>query len=265
MDHKAKIKFIKDFVSKIENNKKVEYSFEYNQLVDIIGIDYLERFDKNYNKFLLDKETIVSLLKQKKHKEILDKIILNNKYANYFCKLLYEGHTQNALLSRITFSSFRYWWNDQYCWCYLPNIKQIDKIKNLLGKRKILEVGAGNGLLAGILRSAGMYVIATDPLYEYNRNNYIFIEKLTCFEAIRKYKNCECLLMAWGRGYFDKNCFDNFKGDMIILIGEDEGGCTSDGYLNDIENFPNWKLIKTINHHHFSGYCDSIKIYQKTN
>lgn len=152
-----------------------------------------------------------------------------------------------------------------YGFSYLPNIHQIKLIKKIVGNRKILEVGGGKGLLGGVLRSSGFDIKVTD-LYGNKKGDFIDVEELSCLNAIKKYNDYQCLLMSWGpneNGYFDKKSYYIFKGDMIILIGEEKGGCTCNGYLNNIDKWYNWVLIKQIHHHYFYFIDDSIKIYQR--
>lgn len=266
MNHINKIKKINNFFNYLDsldkiNIKDISKMFIYKEIIDIINIDFLN-FDQINN--ALNKETIINLLNNKNYEEVLDKILLN-EYAFVFCKIMNEKYEPKKYWSLIIcFNSFRMSFNDTYCWCYLPNKKHIDLLKIIISHRRILEVGSGNGLLSAILKSAGFNIKATDPMYEYKKyENFLHIERLTCKEAIKKYDYYECLLMAWGRGYFDEESYKNFKGDMIILIGEENGGCTSNGYLDDIDDWNDWKLIEKIHHHQFEFYTDSIKIYQR--
>lgn len=137
-------------------------------------------------------------------------------------------------------------------------------IKKIVDHRKILEVGGGKGLLGAILKSAGIEIKVTEPFYEHG-NYYLPIEKLNSLDAIKKYNDYECLLIAWPsfEGYFYKDSYDNFKGDMIIIIGEDDGGATDSGYLRDIDDWDDWILLKQIHHQYFFHFYDSIKIYQR--
>jgi len=133
-----------------------------------------------------------------------------------------------------------------------PSQKAIVRIQSFLSpKDMIVEVGAGWGLWARLLKDEGFTVKATDALNQ-NTKHYIGIpedkeipyaqffidvEQRDNLEAMALYGYYDCLLLIWPP-YDTEMAYETlkaFKGDKIIYIGEGYGGCTaSDNFFTEL-------------------------------
>jgi len=140
----------------------------------------------------------------------------------------------------------------------VPEEKAIDELAKFISTDTCLEVGAGSGLWSYLLRSKGIKMIATDAQYssfemEKWEKYYINVEKLDGESAIKKYANCNVLMMCWSRIDFDKN----FKGSKYIYIGENEGQSTC-GIPDD-----EWIIEKIVKIPTWDGIIDHIRLYRR--
>lgn len=97
----------------------------------------------------------------------------------------------------------------------------LNKLSDLIGDSKCLEIGAGDGTLTRFLRSNGVRCDATD---DYSWEKYIqypdFVERLDAQEALRKYKP-DTVICSWAppRNTFEKSVFKAESVKMYIVIG----------------------------------------------
>ncbi|AYV85559.1 MAG: hypothetical protein Satyrvirus23_2 [Satyrvirus sp.] len=137
---------------------------------------------------------------------------------------------------------------NKYSWA-IPDEKAINEIVQYVNGEKCLEVGAGNGLWAYLLRSKGLNIITTDI-----KNPGIFVENeiLDADSAMKKYSTVDILFSCWGA--YD---IDFFTGNKIIFIGE-EDGCTT--FAPPIDK---WSLVKRVDIAQWPGMNDYLGFYEK--
>ncbi len=119
--------------------------------------------------------------------------------------------------------------------------KIVDTIKKFVNNDKILSIMAGNGLLEYILSKNNMNVTITEngdwEIKPYS--NCIPILNRDYSDAIKEFKT-NVLLVSW-IPYDEEVCdiFDLFKGDKMIIFGEERGGCcANDEFFDKLdENF----------------------------
>ena len=177
---------------------------------------------------------------------------LINKYRTYF-----EGELYN-LQSYIIRRQFC----QHFSWA-IPSKQAIKSIKSFVKKDKVLEVGAGLGLWAALMKNKGINIIATttynlNHTYSIKPRTWINVNIMDNIEAIRSYPEHTCLFVCWGDEVLNSS-LEEFKGDKIIVIGEEAGGCTD--YLE--ENDFGFKLVETIEIPQWSGIHDMIFFYKK--
>lgn len=129
------------------------------------------------------------------------------------------------------------WINTFRSWCLPPRRETLQKLLEFIGDGQVLEVGAGAGLWARILRIAGVSIRTTDVRayndegsYTARRGSLTYIQPdvLSADEAVIKYgESSDVLLGIWQDRGISKEAFHHFKGDKIISIGEGDGGCTA--------------------------------------
>jgi hypothetical protein len=161
----------------------------------------------------------------------------------------------------------RGYFTKKYSWA-VPNKTAIQKIKKFSKKEQILEVGAGLGLWAYLLREAGANVIATDDFSwkkkNQNKRNFTKVEKLNVQNSLNKYKDAGVLLLVWPP--YDKpmanNALKKFKGNKLVYIGEDEEGATAnDNFDNRLEK--HWEQVDQYNIPQWIGLHDNMKFYER--
>jgi len=135
----------------------------------------------------------------------------------------------------------------------------------------ILELGAGTGYWASLLKDRGVDIIATNPpgftlknKQHYNFNeNYINTELIDNDSALEKYPDRN-LFLCWPS--YDEDwaykALLNFKGDYLIYIGEDQGGCTADDdFFKELHS--NWIGIRYYDIPQWPGIHDGLRILKR--
>ena len=225
-------------------------------------------------------EDIKNILQNKNYKLAIEKLTANIEF-NAKESIERNGPVYGGLYNE---GLYRYQWIDLYkSWALPPTVEQLQHISNIFKDLKILEIGAGKGLWAALLRSVGSDIIATDPsentapvmTFDTVTSNdspqnihstYTDIERLNCSEALIKYGNIsDCLFVCWGVGYPTSEEFSHFKGNYVMTIGEEgeEYGCTSTGCLETLGDNPDWDLLERINIPQWYGLYDTLAIYQR--
>jgi len=145
----------------------------------------------------------------------------------------------------------------------IPHSKTLAALAlRLKGYSRILEVGAGTGLWAHLLRELhGIPVVATDQSdgdyrqgsVRHKQHKYCPVEVIDAVSAIEKY-NPEVLIMIWApfshpdystEPPMATNSLKAFKGNILVWIGEPPGGCNADDSFFE-ERYSNWEVIDEI-------------------
>jgi hypothetical protein len=153
------------------------------------------------------------------------------------------------------------------CRKYSFAIPTKEAIKEISRFSPIVEIGAGSGYWASLLKETGATVLAYDKYPEDNK--YKFTRKYTKVEKsdeeiLKELDSSYSLLLCWPNynNNFAYNALKAFKGKNLIYIGEPEGGCTgNEKFHNELSN--NWKLIKTLDIPQWDGIHDLIMIYNR--
>lgn len=167
-----------------------------------------------------------------------------------------------------------HWISKYRSWALPPRVDQISEILEVLSHRNILEIAAGAGLWSAILKSSGMNIIATDEMMkgQYMTRmvtpfTYTNIETLSANDALLKYGSThDILFVCWGSLSnidLNKENFQHFTGDTIMIVGEPGYGCTYQGYINEAIETSNWKLVLEVNIPIWRGVNDNLTIYRR--
>lgn len=119
----------------------------------------------------------------------------------------------------------------------------------------ILEIGAGTGYWASLLKDMNVDIVATDLGRSYGFETfYTDIERLSAIDAIKNHPQRN-ILSCWAC-YDQKWVYDALMESSCnywIVIGEGQGGCTAcDEFFNELEKtfeevervyIPNWTMI----------------------
>lgn len=155
---------------------------------------------------------------------------------------------------------------------YVPLDKMfLNSLAEFIGGKKCLEVLAGKGSLAKGLKDNGVDIIATDN-YSWNNtldmsDTWTSVEKIDCLDAIIKYgKDVDYIICSWipmgDIGYKILKTMNDVNPECkMIVIGEDDGGCTANSkFFNHIMEVPDTYHIVNKHFKSWSGIYDNIKI-----
>jgi hypothetical protein len=158
-----------------------------------------------------------------------------------------------SIISRSYFTKYISWW--------FPSYDVLEKIHEVIKGKTILELGAGFGLMSALLSLLCSKIIGVDENNIDKSLSFFNVENITIQESLEKYLECEVLLIVWPlfHGFNSTEIFEKFKGNIIILIGEPNSGCTEDIFFP-----PNWNQIDhDVKVKNWDGIHDKLFIYQK--
>ncbi|MBD2480366.1 hypothetical protein H6G79_36095 [Anabaena sp. FACHB-83] len=163
-------------------------------------------------------------------------------------------------LSRCDLSEQRVSLARQFAWA-VPNQEAIEYLVSL---SPIIEIGAGTGYWAFLVRQAGGVIRAFD---EQPYDNGYCSNKWTEVEVgnpstVADYPD-HCLFLCWPPGYSPMayQCLLNYSGDRVVYIGDTDGatGCTRFRKLLQHD----WRLERRIEIPRFPGMFDSLVLYHR--
>lgn len=160
-----------------------------------------------------------------------------NQTENFTRKL---GRMQDKVLKLLPLPAF----HDEVRGLYWrPNDEFIDELVTALTGKKVLEIFAGNGYLAGILASRGIDIVATSILSGIDAHEYgVYhpVDDVNALNAVQKYgEGSDVLLMCWPMTTMQVTYAAEQWGDRpIVFIGEYTdyskdhlGGCATDEFF----------------------------------
>lgn len=124
----------------------------------------------------------------------------------------------------------------RYSWA-IPSPGDIAWLAKALGRRGLVEVGAGSGYWAWQAQQAGIDVIAYEPadpaVNTYTDGTEYLAIKRDGHTASQLHPD-RALLLCWPshNDPWAAQALNAYKGDMLIYIGEDQGGhCADNGFF----------------------------------
>jgi len=157
------------------------------------------------------------------------------------------------------------------CQKYAWSVPNEEAVNVLLAHQPIIEVGAGTGYWASLVRKKGGQIIATDILPAPSKGNLwhrlagsSWTEVVSGDETIvRQYPN-STLFLSWppetNRCAF--NALSLYKGNILIYVGEDAGGCTGTKEFHDMLA-RDWHLVKHVELPQWPGVYDMLYVYER--
>ena len=145
-----------------------------------------------------------------------------------------------------------------YAWA-VPTREAIERIRDALGERDVLEVCAGNGLWASLLADAGLCVTATD-WSQPGLASYVPVATMEASEAVRAHPHCQVLLFCWPP-FRDECAFRalrSFEGDHIVYIGDVR--FTAEARFHGLLA-SSWTLLDQIPLPSWPGTSDCVSVY----
>lgn len=155
------------------------------------------------------------------------------------------------------------------CREYAFAIPTKEALKEISKYSPIVEIGAGSGYWASLLKKNGAEILAYDKYHKDNKYNFTkkYTEVLQSDEKILKTLDPSYnLLLCWPNydNNFAYNSLKLFKGEFVIYIGEPEGGCTANDKFHNLLK-KKWTLIKEVQIPQWDGIHDLITIHQRLN
>lgn len=146
----------------------------------------------------------------------------------------------------------------------IPNDEAIDALAAL---GPIIEMGAGSGYWAYLLRKRGVDVQAYDK-HPGKTNHYQFTKRWTGvvhgLPGKLKKRADRALFLCWPNYNTDfaSSCLWYYTGDTVAYIGEGRGGCTGDYAFHDaLER--DWTEVKAVHLPNWDGIHDDMYIYRR--
>lgn len=138
----------------------------------------------------------------------------------------------------------------------------------LLRSRSVVELGAGRGYWAHMLRQHGVTVHAYDPCVPGDNNFYFttagtFTEVERADHRVVKEHSSDVLFLSWP-SYDDTWAYEalrDYRGDMLFYAGEGDGGCTGDDRFHQLLE-REWEWLATAPQHvTWWGIHDQLNAY----
>lgn len=152
----------------------------------------------------------------------------------------------------------------EYAWA-IPTDEALDAIAQY-SPQGLVEIGAGTGYWAGLLRKRGLFVVA------YDSSPYDNIHADAKWSAVETGGPEKAalwpqltLFLCWPP-YDDPMaalCLNAYAGDTLIYIGEGDSGCTGDETFHK-ELEAKWEEIGDISLPQWEGIHDGLYVYQRT-
>ena len=191
---------------------------------------------------------------------------MNNPYLTEYLALPDEDPMFSDMLptgkrryDKITFKDYRQELVTKYAWA-VPSHEVICKLA--VRHKRIVEIGAGTGYWAWMLKQTGVDVVCYDKHPPSRRKLNNWGHHIKTWHPVRKGNHKavrlhpdRTLLLCWPPYDSDMafNCLINYTGNKLIFIGEGDGGCTANDKfferLNHEWNFeneyniPQWESI----------------------
>jgi len=155
-----------------------------------------------------------------------------------------------------------------YAWA-IPSYEAIIAIAAFAPR--ILEVGAGSGLWASLLKMAGVHVQATDAQHNsthwvptYTQGKYYRVQAMNHRRATRTYRNDYALMMCWPPydTAMSHESIERHVGDKIVYIGEGDYGCTGTARMHQLLD-RHWNVKERIYIPTWTMVSDSLTLYTR--
>jgi hypothetical protein len=181
---------------------------------------------------------------------------------DHISRLIVNKDTKKSFLDRSMFT-------EDYAWA-IPSREAVGSIVEFAGSKRIVEVGSGLGLWAGLIKATGGSIIPTDSFVSHgiSGGRYAPVERIDGVDAINKYRP-EILMICWP-GYdepFAANVLEAFEAlgnpdAKLIYIGEGWGGCTGDDRFFSMLG-RSWEQVKEVEIPQWWGIHDQLYMYKR--
>lgn len=151
----------------------------------------------------------------------------------------------------------------------IPNEEALLEIKKY-SPRGVVEVGAGGGYWAMMLRALGVNVLAFDTEPDPRDNSWVTRQWSEVCEGgseVAARHPERTLFLCWPRLYHSMayDALSYYVGNMVIYVGEGEGGCTANDAFHETLNNGVWREVADIDIPQWDCINDGLWIYKRVN
>jgi hypothetical protein len=145
-------------------------------------------------------------------------------------------------------------------WAYSWAIPSTDALYAIARHSPILELGAGSGYWAWLLRQAGAKVVAFDQ-EPHSPPQWCPIEKGSA-ETISQYLN-HSLFLCWPPkdASLASDALEQYLGDTVIYVGEWQGRTADSRFHHQLRD--DWKTTEEIEIPCWPGFSDRLYIFER--
>lgn len=151
----------------------------------------------------------------------------------------------------------------KYSWA-VPTDEALDTIKRH-SENGLVEIGAGTGYWAGLLRARGVDVVAYDlqPYDSYNADGQ-WSEVLRGGQSKVREHPDRTLFLCWPpyNRPMAREALRYYAGDTLVYIGEGYGGCTGDDRFHRQLNL-HWSEVEDVGLPQWYGIHDGLMVYKR--
>ena len=200
---------------------------------------------------------------------------LNNHDAIFNIELKRQNETKFAYLLRLIHTLYddgKYRYRDifnKYISWAVPSDKALKFIAHHVRKKTVLEVGCGTGMWAYLLHLCKVKITAIDQVNQYIGDQVLirYYGQLTDCSGPLPFSDVLFLCWPTSGSEWATNVLTNFKGDMLIYIGEDgdqnRTGCTGTTSFF-ILLMSEWTEVDSCKEHlRYFSINDELKIYKR--
>jgi hypothetical protein len=150
----------------------------------------------------------------------------------------------------------------RFAWA-VPSPEVIEALAAFAGGDRILEVGAGLGLWARLLREAGADVVATDDFSTHHRERqpmWTEVAPLRDHAALAAHPDAAVLFSCWppADGALLGRAAAAFRGDRLAVIGE-----AGDGAVTGTSRLEGWSVRGSVPIVRWPGFEDHLTLYHR--
>lgn len=148
---------------------------------------------------------------------------------------------------------------ERYAWA-IPNEEAVDTVAGL---SPVLEVGAGKGYWARMVKDAGGDILATDPDPPAADREWFPVWRAGAQDVVPDYPD-RTLMMVWPTDgdYWSVEALGMYGGDTVIYVGEGRTGATATDRFHEML-FEEWELAETVDIPTFFGMRDRLEVWER--
>ena len=149
-------------------------------------------------------------------------------------------------------------------WFYSWGIPNQEAIQTLTKLSPIVEIGAGRGYWASLIKKAGGQIVCYDSKLDNGDESLNFFKVRTgSFGKIADHPD-HTLFLCWSP--YDEplayDCLKAYKGKTLVYVGEGAGGCTGCGNFHSLLE-KEWDEVICVDIPQWEGIHDQMIVYER--